>query len=98
MDGGAWWATVHDVAKSRTQLSDFTSLPVFLPGKFHRQRILVSYRKSDMTEHAQHTCMCVCVCVCVCVYNMYKYIFFLSIVFIFLSILLGEKFFNIVGI
>ena len=26
MDGGAWWATVHGVAKSRTWLSDFTSL------------------------------------------------------------------------
>ena len=25
-DGGAWWATVHGVAKSRTWLSDFTSL------------------------------------------------------------------------
>ena len=24
MDGGAWWATVHVVAKSRTGLSDFT--------------------------------------------------------------------------
>ena len=24
MDGGAWWAAVHGVAKSRTQLSDFT--------------------------------------------------------------------------
>ena len=24
MDGGAWWATVHGVEKSRTQLSDFT--------------------------------------------------------------------------
>ena len=24
MDGGAWWATVHGVAKSRTGLSDFT--------------------------------------------------------------------------
>ena len=24
MDGGAWWATVHGVAKSGTQLSDFT--------------------------------------------------------------------------
>ena len=23
MDRGAWWATVHGVAKSRTQLSDF---------------------------------------------------------------------------
>ena len=26
MAGGAWWATVHGVAKSQTQLSDFTSL------------------------------------------------------------------------
>ena len=26
MDGGTWWATVHGVTKSRTQLSDFTSL------------------------------------------------------------------------
>ena len=25
MDGGAWWATVHGVTKSRTQLRDFTS-------------------------------------------------------------------------
>ena len=24
MDGGAWWATVHGVTKSQTQLSDFT--------------------------------------------------------------------------
>ena len=23
MDGGAWWATVHGVSKSRTRLSDF---------------------------------------------------------------------------
>ena len=26
MDGGAWWAIVHGVAKSWTLLSDFTSL------------------------------------------------------------------------
>ena len=25
MDGGAWWATVHGVAKSRTRLSDLTN-------------------------------------------------------------------------
>ena len=24
MDGGAWWAAVHEVAKSRTQLSNVT--------------------------------------------------------------------------
>ena len=30
MDGGAWWATVHGVANSRTRLSDihFTSLHI----------------------------------------------------------------------
>ena len=26
MDGRAWWATVHGVAKSRTRLTNFTSL------------------------------------------------------------------------
>ena len=30
MDGGAWWAAVHGVIKSRTQLSDFT-----FPFPFH---------------------------------------------------------------
>ena len=29
MDGGGWWATVHGVVKSQTQLSDFTHLNVF---------------------------------------------------------------------
>ena len=30
MEGGAWWTTVHGVAKSRTRLSDFThSLIIF---------------------------------------------------------------------
>ena len=28
MDGGAWWATVHGLTKSRTQLSDFTTSSV----------------------------------------------------------------------
>ena len=29
MDGGAWWATVHGVAKSHTRLSDFTFISHF---------------------------------------------------------------------
>ena len=29
MDRGAWWATVHGVAKSRTRLNDFTYLLIF---------------------------------------------------------------------
>ena len=27
MDRGAWWATVHGVAKSQTRLSDKTTIP-----------------------------------------------------------------------
>ena len=30
MDGGAWYTTVHGVAKSRTRLSDFTFFLFFL--------------------------------------------------------------------
>ena len=30
MDGGAWWATVYGVAKSWTQLSDFTHTICFI--------------------------------------------------------------------
>ena len=29
MDRGAWWATVHGVAKSGTQLSTHTHMPAF---------------------------------------------------------------------
>ena len=56
MDGGAWWAAVHWVAKSRTRLSDFTftfhfhalerkwqPTPVLLPGESHGGRSLVGY-------------------------------------------------------
>ena len=54
MDEGAWWAAVPAVAKSRTQLSNFTftftfthwrknwqPTPVFLPGKSQRWESLV---------------------------------------------------------
>ena len=66
MDGGAWWAAVHGVAKSRTQLSNFTftftqwrrqwqPTPVFLPGESQGRQSLVGCRlwgrtESDMTE------------------------------------------------
>ena len=63
MDRGAWWAAVHGVAKSRTRLSDFTSLlafmhwrrkwqptPVFLPGESQGRRSLVGYRLWGRTE------------------------------------------------
>ena len=54
MDGGAWWAAVHEVAKSQTQLSNFPftfhfhalerkwqPTPVFLPGESQGRRSLV---------------------------------------------------------
>ena len=64
MDGGAWWAAVHGVAKSRTRLSDFTFMhwrrkwqhtPVFLPGESQGRQSLVGChpwgrRESDTTE------------------------------------------------
>ena len=63
MDGGAWWAAVPGVAKSRTRLSDFpfTSYfqaleqewqptPVFLPGESQGQRSLVGCRLWGRTE------------------------------------------------
>ena len=66
-DGGAWQAAVHEVAKSRTRLSDFTfthwrrkwqPAPVFLPGESQGQGSLVGCRlwghtESDTTEATQ---------------------------------------------
>ena len=63
MDGGAWWAEVHGVSKSRTRLSDFTftfhfhalekemaTTPVFLPGESQGQGSLVGCRLHGCTE------------------------------------------------
>ena len=41
MDGGAWWATVHGAAKSRTLLSEFTF--TFTLGYMPRSGIAGSY-------------------------------------------------------
>ena len=67
MDGGAWWAAVHGVSKSRTWLIDFTFMPwrrkwqptpVFLPGKSQGRWSLVdcclwARTESDTTEATQ---------------------------------------------
>ena len=65
LDGGAWWAAVHGVAKSRAQQSDFTftfhfhdwrrkwqPTPVFFPGESQGQRSLFLWGRteSDTTE------------------------------------------------
>ena len=39
MNGGAWWATVHGVAKSWTRLRDFTSLYLLCPFFFWGNQI-----------------------------------------------------------
>ena len=64
MDGEAWWAAVHGVAKSQTRLRDFTFMlwrrkwqptPVFLPGESQGLGSLVGCHlwgrtESDTTE------------------------------------------------
>ena len=63
MDGGAWKAAVHGVAKSQTQLSDFTftfhfhalekemaTHSSFLPGESLGQRSLAGYSPWDGKE------------------------------------------------
>ena len=59
MDGGAWWAAVHGVARSRTSLSDFTFMPwrrkwqptpVFLPGESQGRGSLVGCCLQGRTE------------------------------------------------
>ena len=63
MDGGAWWAAVHGVAESQTQLSNFTftfhfhalekemaPTAVFLPGESQGQGSLVGCRLWGSTE------------------------------------------------
>ena len=77
MDGGAWKAAVHGVAKSRTRLSDFTftfhfhalekewqPTPVFLPGECHGQRSLAGYSPCGHKESdmTEHTHKYLCNC------------------------------------
>ena len=63
MDGGAWWAAVHGVVKSRTRLSDFpftfhfhalekemATPPAFLPGESQEWGSLVGCRLWGRTE------------------------------------------------
>ena len=63
MDGGAWWAAVHGIAKSQTRLSNFTftfhfhalekemqPTPVFLPGESQGWGSLVGCHLWGRTE------------------------------------------------
>ena len=42
-DGGAWWATVHGVAKSRTWLRDFTFTFTFVCKKYDQSDFDIDY-------------------------------------------------------
>ena len=52
MDGGAWWAAVHGVTKSRTRLSDFTFTFLFhvLEKEMAAYSSAVAWRISGMGE------------------------------------------------
>ena len=47
MDGGAWWATVYGVTKSRTRLSDFTFITTFIFYAAKDGEALYSQQKQD---------------------------------------------------
>ena len=50
MDGGAWWATVHGVAKNRTLLSDFT-----LTLHFHALKVEMATHSSVLARRIPGT-------------------------------------------
>ena len=55
MDGGAWWAAVHGVAKSWTQLSDLTLT-------FHFHALKDSHSSGLQLDHpgVEHPLQCSC--------------------------------------
>ena len=52
MDGGAWWTTVHRVAKSQTWLSDITSLhfTFSVKVKYNTNQPYLGYKKRKIDE------------------------------------------------
>ena len=61
MDGGAWWAAVHGVAKSWTRLSDFHSLTrchvMTLFAALNNLVISVYLSKEDNGTPLQYSCL-----------------------------------------
>ena len=50
MDGGAWWAAVHEVAKSRTRLNNFTLHLHALEKEMATHSSILAWRISGMGE------------------------------------------------
>ena len=56
-DGGAWWATVHGVAKSRTWLSDFTFTFTWAKLGIHFDEQLLLHDKANGEIHYIRLCV-----------------------------------------
>ena len=88
MDKESWYAAVHGVAHSRTQLNKWKELIAI--GRMHWTQVLIVSQNGTEKDfsltwkikrvHSIYTCvckfvyvcLCVCVCVCVCVWEMGK--------------------------
>ena len=66
MDGGAWWATVHRVAKSRTWLTDLTNLSLHLGDKIFEMTLKLHF---SMQKHLLHWAV-------LALYTIFKLIFY----------------------
>ena len=53
MDGGAWWAAVHGVAKSQTRLSNFTFSGTVFPTPIHQILNLLFLSKLSLWGHPE---------------------------------------------
>ena len=64
MDGGAWWAAVHGVAKSQTRLSDFTFTFHFpaLAGRFFTSKATWEAHSSLTATAAKSLQSCLTLC------------------------------------
>ena len=51
MDGEAWWATVHGIAKSRTQLSNFTHLFKFTTCPSQSPTLIISTTLTNLSYY-----------------------------------------------
>ena len=64
MDGGAWWAAVHGVAKSRTRLSDFTFTFHFhaLEKEMATHSSVLTWRTPGILQGRWGRLVCCCLC------------------------------------
>ena len=79
MDGGASWATVHTVAKSRTQLSDFTFTFLFYDVFYLNDKEKVQPQVIETVQcHPVFLCQALISYYSCCIYSTEKRIFHLA--------------------